>query len=715
MIHPTRTSHRRLCKLLLTVITLAYLVQLGTARAQTQNTALRPNTNAAPTAVPAQTAAPANAPDANANANSGAGTTGNANAAGNANVATGNTNNSTQGGITYGRWGINGPPWMIIVIVVLALLAAIVALKYVPGVSKLLRPGASRVTRWVIAVLILLVVVLSVVLWFGQTKGATTGQVASQTTVANDNGEVVPKMVPVTTQKEAPMPNLSILNTLIAMVIVILVLSLVVQSLQTLVKKFFKLKSNTIINSLEDLFETITQRPDGVAAAGGNSPSQLLSHVTDRLKEMGRKTLFGRPMLDSLAKGDLLKVLTRVEADNLLPGSVDKFQTVLGAIGELKDEFEGIEAGLLAGEASAKFAALQAAVMPLVNDIEALASGGKINPKVLLGDLYNLRQIKAAEVLDILGQIQQRVGEDLETARAADAAAQKALADAQKPGGEAQPAQEGANAAQLAAAQEGANEARGRLEGVTRVSDALKRIAEQLTALGRAFDAAFAPLRERLQQAEVWYDTVMQGFEERYTRHMRTVALSISIIVVVVLNANFFTIYQAMSNPQTAENVANQGQDVLKRSRQTTPAQDGAAAGQPTGTNATPTPPTSATPAQGGGAQTPPADGSTTPADLQKQEQEAAGWVDTYKSFGIKPLTRQQIKDAFDFSARPYKYTLHDLSGTFAGWIIMVILLSAGAPFWQDTLESLFGLKNLLRQRSDTKNVEGEKGGQPKP
>ena len=48
------------------------------------------------------------------------------------------------------------------------------------------------------------------------------------------------------------------------------------------------------------------------------------------------------------------------------------------------------------------------------------------------------------------------------------------------------------------------------------------------------------------------------------------------------------------------------------------------------------------------------------------------------------------------------------------GWAIMTMLLSVGAPFWQDTLESLFGVKNLLRKKSDTKNVEEEKGGQPR-
>jgi hypothetical protein len=50
-----------------------------------------------------------------------------------------------------------------------------------------------------------------------------------------------------------------------------------------------------------------------------------------------------------------------------------------------------------------------------------------------------------------------------------------------------------------------------------------------------------------------------------------------------------------------------------------------------------------------------------------------------------------------------------------AGWVVMTILLSVGAPFWEDALESLFGLKNLLRTGSETKNIERKSGaGQPK-
>ena len=487
------------------------------------------------------------------------------------------------------------------------------------------------------------------------------------------------------------MPDLSILNTLIAMVIVILVLSLIVQSLQTLIKKLLKLKSVTIRHSLVDLFETITQNPGGAAAEGAGAvkaPQQLVEDVTKRLNEMGRKTLFGRTMLDSLAKGDLLKVLTRVEVKNLLPGAVDRFETVLATVGELKEELGKIKTDMLEGDASAKFAVLQASVMPLANDIEALASGdNKINPRVLLGDLYRLRQVKATEVLAILGEIQKKVDDDLKAARASNDEAQKALADAKQANA--------SDAALVTAATTRANEAAGQLDGVKDVSEGLKKIAEQITALGHAFDAAFAPLRERLEQAEVWYDTVMQGFEERYARHMRTVAIIISILVVIVLNANFFTIYQAMKNPTTAETVANQGPGILERSRAATGAQGGTTTTPPA--NATPTP-------------TPSADGSTTVADVKKQAQETAGLVDTYKSFGITPLTRQQVSNFFGG-----KYKYRDVSGTFFGWFIMIMLLSAGAPFWQDTLESLFGLKNLLRQKSDTKNIEEEKGGNPKP
>lgn len=486
------------------------------------------------------------------------------------------------------------------------------------------------------------------------------------------------------------MPDLATLDVLIAMVIVILVLSLVVQSIQTFTKKVFKLKSRSILNSLVDLFETIGSRQAAEDAAAAKvkteKAKELVSEVTHKLKEMGRKTLFGKPMLDSLAKGDLLKILTRVKAEDLLPGAVGNFQAVLAGITELKAEVKQIETSLLSGEGSAKFAAMQGAIMPLIHDLEALARGGNIDPAVFFGDLYRLRQIKAGEVLTILGEVQQGVSKDLTAAQTAVDESQKALAAAKQAN----------NQEQIELATTRNEQDTGKLKAVEAVDDGLKKIASQIAALSTAFDAAFAPLFARLQQVEVWYDTVMQGFEERYTRHMRSVGIAISIIVVVVLNANFFNIYRSIRfDPVKTALIVKEGEKLIA----TGPAP-----------SASPSP--VETPAGGGapGGGGSPATGDTTGAELKKEVQEVQKLTGLYQSFGINPLSRQQIIDVFQS-----RWRWRDLTETFLGWAIMVMLLSAGAPFWQDTLESLFGLKNLLRKRSDTKNIEEEKGGQPKP
>lgn len=517
------------------------------------------------------------------------------------------------------------------------------------------------------------------------------------------------------------MLDLSILDTLIAMVIVILVLSLIVQSMQALTKKLFKLKSRSILSSLQDLFETIvpaspSPSPNPAAAktsspptANGTISNKLVKDVTDKLKEMGRKTLLGRTMLDSLAKDDLLKVLTKVTAEDLLPGAVGKFQAVLEGIRTLKNEIDKIEMTLLKGDASAKFAAMQGSVMPLLHDLEALTSGDSLKASVLFGDLYKLRQIKASEVLDVLGEVQQSVGEDLSQAQSDLEVANKELETARA--GNNQNVIDAANARnEIAAA---------RLTAVVKVDTGLKEIARMISGLRTAFDAAFAPLFGRLQQVEIWYDTVMQGFEERYARHMKTVAIAISIVVVVLLNANFFSIYRAIkADPVKTSLIVQQGPALLKSVQETSakPAETPAPTPTP---SSTPKPPattstdsstTTVEKEKDESAKTETKESPTTIADVKKQEERVVSLIQTYESFGIKPLSRQQIYDAFTG-----QYSWRDLNETFVGWAIMVMLLSAGAPFWQDALESLFGLKNVLRQKSGTKNVEEEKGGQPKP
>ena len=289
------------------------------------------------------------------------------------------------------------------------------------------------------------------------------------------------------------------LDTVIAMVIVLLVLSLIVQSLQTIVKKWFKIKSRSILDSLHDLFDYVGVKEMQVKEAAQAS-EQLVEAVKGELKKLGRVSLIRKhAMVDSIAKDDLMKILDRIGANNLR-GEVDK-----------------------------------------------------------------------------------------------------------------------------------------------------------------------------------WYETVMQGFEERYTRHMKTVAICISVVVVIFFNANFFQVYQNISKSDQLRTVLiAQSEDVNRR------------------LNAL----------QQQGSQAP----GTEQQQLEAAQKQLAADIDNVASLGFTPLRREQVAAFFSGEVEP----MHALK-VLIGWAIMVMLLSVGAPFWQDVLESLFGVKNLLRGKSGTRNVEEEAGeGQPK-
>jgi hypothetical protein len=112
------------------------------------------------------------------------------------------------------------------------------------------------------------------------------------------------------------------------------------------------------------------------------------------------------------------------------------------------------------------------------------------------------------------------------------------------------------------------------------LAEGFNSVAISLTKLRTEFDSAIAPLRGKLKEVESWFDTVMQSFDERYARGMKTWAIVISFVVVVLLNANFFNIYQKISTNEVVRNSLVQGQSRLKELQQ---AADSAAA-EPTGT-----------------------------------------------------------------------------------------------------------------------------------
>jgi len=280
-------------------------------------------------------------------------------------------------------------------------------------------------------------------------------------------------------------------------------------------------------------------------------------------------------------------------------------------------------------------------------------------------------------------------------------------------------------------------------------------------------------------KVEAWFETVMQSFEERYTRHMKSVAVGISLVVVVYLNANFFRIYRDISTSDVKRAmIAEQAPSILASADRQLKAEAASPSPSPTTTIQT-TPRRSATPQTGSsvaverdaGAQNSAHEGTTgeeAEEELKEAGRVVAGYIEDYESFGFSPLTWDQTRGWFrsiwgqtllrDERGRPvneanqpitkdcvqvnkdgnsilgkdgrsrdcdrvwrpmtkeewWASRRHDVNGLL-GWGIMALLLSVGAPFWQDALESLFGLKNLLRKKSDTKNIEEQQGGQPKP
>jgi hypothetical protein len=532
--------------------------------------------------------------------------------------------------------------------------------------------------------------------------------------------------------------NLGILNTIIAMVIVLLVLSLLVQSVQMFVKKLLKLKSRQIVESLEDLYEqALSQTTSGADAeatatsTNAKSPAkQFTETILGEFKSIGRESKWGNVVLDSLSKEDLLKIMAKLESESFVPDYVTKFQEMYDELAKLEKAIEGLASNAkLTGAASAKVAEIRVVLAPIFNDVQNILDKGKVKPKVLFGDLLRLGKLKLSDVPELLNDAQKAITGEIQVANISNPALATDLLG---------------------------------------FSNDLAKIAGLIGNLSQKFDNAVAPLRIKLEQVETWYDTVMQSFDERYARHMRSVAIYISIVVVILLNANFFKVYSSLSTNEVKRNlVLESGERVLDAAKKanpsptTTPAPSASPSPRPSRTATVP--PATAPTVAGGKTSTPTPTPTPSPSptpDIKKVVEETKQDIDvylsTYQEFGFAPLTMDDVsswlksifsqtllrnekgiplcgekdKDgrAIDINANPnctlawraqtanewWASRRHDVF-VLLGWAIMVLLLSVGAPFWQDTLESLFGIKNLLRQKTGTQNIETASGaGQPK-
>jgi len=474
--------------------------------------------------------------------------------------------------------------------------------------------------------------------------------------------------------------NLETLDTLIAIVVVLFTLSLVVQAIQSALKKLFKLKSRQLEESLIDLFENVLdpkKEPDPEKAsdpsnkpAAGRSrlptlqilpftkhPSELASKevrevfkaVMQKFCEIGRVASSGKGMLASISKEDLMKVLRKVGPNTLRPTFIDELEAACREFTKLGAAIEAIKTEHLSGAASANFAKMQEALAPLLNDLQCFfktdAAGQKsFNKELLLADILNLREIKSGDVLDLLGEVQKSVKEDL--------AAHPNNTDLEQ------------------------------------LDKTLNSIAALFTKFRKQVDEVMAPLRVKLNEVENWYDTVMQSFEERYNRGMKTYAFVIGLFVAVWLNVNIFNVYREVStDADKRASIVGAGQSAMQRYKEQLAA--------PEVINK--------------------ADAENKLKKLvEEEERKIAAASAEYAKFGLrdwgseKKVLNSEKPDWGSKSAHVLRMLL--------GWLITAALLSIGAPFWHDALGALFGVKNLLQKRSGTQNVETAAGaGQLKP
>ena len=419
------------------------------------------------------------------------------------------------------------------------------------------------------------------------------------------------------------MVDLGVLDNVIGVIVVILLLSMVVQSVQTFIKKLSNFKSKQIMKSLETLFEQTagSAPPQGAATAQG---------VVDHFASMGRVTALNSGAIESISKDDLTKVVTTIEGASLLPPKTkDSLLSVLNTVQQAQTAIDALANTPMPVEAISKLAELRTAIAPLLTHVaQVIDKEGKLKAELIVNDVVELRNYATGGIMKLAAELQGYIANS-----AAASPTNVVLQDA--------------------------------LKSAKVLADAASQLHSHVTAFA-------SRLRERIDAIEAWYDPVMQGFEERYARHMKTWAFLISAILVVMVDANLPRLYKRMATDDVSkQRVLAEAQTIQQRYiAQIAKAREDN-------------------------------NQSLLHELTNRLNDELDEATSSYPALGLEML---------DIEAFWNRTTPLEKIKVVGGWILMAFLLSLGAPFWHDILQSLFGLKEFLRGKTETKNVEQATG-----
>lgn len=379
------------------------------------------------------------------------------------------------------------------------------------------------------------------------------------------------------------------LDGAIALVLVVLLLSLIVQTAQEFLKRFTRLKARRLEEALGILF----------AKAGFPKPKVLCANlITDVATSLGRESLLKKQSTaEEISKEELLRWLDEQHVD----ASLEELRAAIEEVEALLNQSPG-------GALAAPFASLQAQIRPFLASLPAsadeftyqqVASQKLISMELVMRDVSDLREIAGA------------------------------------------PAE-------------------------------VDRLPEALTAVLRAWQDLETPARRLRRRVENWFDTVMLGLEERYRREMRVWSLLLGFLVAIAFNANFFVLVNDAFGSVARRAVILQNQPAIE----TLLREDCSGAGK------------------------------EREEVLTCLERKIEKSQDLAATVGLKLVSARQIGA-----------TLANLTEV-GGWrrlfeqaigiLLTGLLIAAGAPFWQDVLQSLMGLKKSLR-RPDA--ADGAAGG----
>jgi hypothetical protein len=453
--------------------------------------------------------------------------------------------------------------------------------------------------------------------------------------------------------------NLDALDKLIAVVVVLLVLSLIVQSIQAAIKKFFRIKSLQLEQSLIHLFyylldkdaikamQTVSDRMPLLRAffripilrnfllkesqslsARDPQVEALYNAVAGEFLRAGRMSPRGKLLIDSLSKDELIKFLGQVRVNDLIkhiplhePGDISELKERITAARSAIKQFYAEHHALIE---KTPIAEIKGPLLELLSNADQFLDLKKSD--LTLCDLS----------VSVVGAARQT----------------------------------------LAALPDSIEESLLRLkdEAQAETADALRKLNKTLAPLCDDLNAIIAlprKLSQLVEKVETWYDTIMLSFEERYMRSMKSFALAISFVVVILLNANLFSIYRQLSTDESKRNlIVQSSEQITARLRE-----------QPTGNNQQIT---------------------QTLEDWAKNSyQDIDKNVSLYTALGFEGPNW-----ILEIPQRTRKVGPSGVLETIIGWAVMTMLLSVGAPFWQDTLEALFGLKNYLRKKDPNQDSD---------